>query len=67
MHLRVGVQASVGQDGEAEVQVGRLAQGGQHDAARGDAGEDEVIDVAGPQNHLEAAPPIRAASYPAGR
>jgi hypothetical protein len=48
MHFGVVVEAAVGQDGQAEVQVGGLAQGGQHDAARGDAGEDEMVDVAGP-------------------
>ena len=37
MHLGVGIQASVGQDGEPVVQVSGLAQGGEHHAAGGDA------------------------------
>jgi hypothetical protein len=53
MHLGVRVEAAVGQDGEVEVQVGGLAQGGQHDAAGGDAGEDEVIDAAGPEDNVQ--------------
>lgn len=41
--LGVGVAAAVGQDGEAVVEVGRLAEGGQDDAAGGEAGQDEVV------------------------
>ena len=36
VYLVVGVGARVAQDGEAEVEVGRLAEGRQDDATRGD-------------------------------
>lgn len=45
MDLRVGVGTAVPQDGELVVQVGGLAEGGQHDTAGGDAGQGEGVDA----------------------
>ena len=55
VHLRVGVQAAVGQHGELVVQVSRLAQGGQHHAAGGDAGQYQVPDALGAQHDIQVA------------
>ena len=41
MHLGVGVEAGVGENGQLVVEVGGLPEGGQHHAAGGDAGQDE--------------------------
>ena len=38
MHLGIGIQAPVGQDGEPVIQVRGLAQGREHHAAGGDTG-----------------------------
>lgn len=43
VHLGVGIAAGVGEDGEAVVEVGRQAHGGEPDAAGGDAGEHEGV------------------------
>jgi Tetracyclin repressor-like, C-terminal domain len=53
VHLLVGVEAPVGQDREAEVQVSGLTHGRKNDAARGYAGEHEVVDVACPQERSD--------------
>lgn len=55
VHLGVGVEAAVRQDGEAEVQVVGLAQGVQHDGTRGDAGEHKAVDAASPEHQVEVA------------
>ena len=55
VHLGIGVQAAVRQDGQPVVQVGGLAQGGQHHPAGGDAGQHQVLDAAGAQQHLQVA------------
>jgi hypothetical protein len=38
----------------------RVTAGRKHDAARGDAGEDERLDAVGPKDHVEVGPGERA-------
>src|SRR4051812_36699884 len=58
--LVVGVGARVAQDGEAEVEVGGLAQRRQDDAAGRDAAQRDVLDVAGAEHDVEVAARERA-------
>ncbi len=55
MHLGVGVAARVGQHGEPEVEVGRLANGREHDPAGGDAAQHQLVGAEPAQQHLEVA------------
>ena len=63
--LVVGVRAGVVQDRQAEVEVGGGAQGGEHDTARRDPAQHEVLDRAGAQDHVEVA--AREGAHPALR
>jgi hypothetical protein len=58
--LGVLVSAGVGQDGEAVVEVGGLAEGGEDDATGGDAGQDEAVGVGAAQQDVEVAAAERA-------
>lgn len=49
----IEVGAAVLDDDEAVVSVGGFAEGGQYDAAGGDAEEDERFDVVGAKDHFE--------------
>lgn len=53
MHFLVAIGAAVLRDHEAIVVVRGVADGREDDAARRDAGEDERVDVARAENHLE--------------
>jgi hypothetical protein len=55
VHLRVGVGAGIGQDGQPVVEVGRLADGGQHDPAGGDAPKHQGVRVGAAQQHVKVA------------
>jgi hypothetical protein len=60
VHLGVGVGAGVGEHGDPVVEVGRLADGGEHDAARGEAREHERVGPRAAQQHVEVAAAERA-------
>lgn len=60
MHLGVGVEAGIHQDGEAEVQVVGSAQGVQLYTVGGDAGENKAVDIASPEYQVEVAARERA-------
>src|SRR6059058_5041782 len=60
VHLGVAIETRVGEHHEAVVQVGGLAQGREHDTARGDAREDEGVDVGRAQHDVEIAAAERA-------
>jgi len=53
VHLGVGVGAGVGQHGDPVVEVGRLADRGQHDPAGGDSPEHQGVGVGAAQQHVE--------------
>jgi hypothetical protein len=55
VHLKIGIQAAVGQHGQPVVQVGALAQGRQDHPAGGDAGQHQVLGSARPQHHIQVA------------
>jgi len=62
MDLRVAVEAGVGEDHQAVVEVGGLAQGRQDHAAGRDPGQDQRVDLPCPQEHVEVA--AREAAHP---
>src|ERR1700730_16764372 len=55
MDLLVGVGAAVFEDGQVVVEVGCLPDGGQHDPAGGDAGQDKAAHFKAAENDLEVA------------
>ncbi len=53
IQLRVEVGAAVLDDNQAVIGVGGFAEGGEYDAAGGDAEEDKRFDVVGAEDHFE--------------
>jgi len=60
VHLGVAVGAGVGEHREPVVQIGRLPERGEHDAAGGDARQHQAVGARAAQQHVEVAAAERA-------